>query len=271
MTFSYTYKTSDGIRHEGEIDAPGRDEAFTALRQRGIRPIKVVGRDSTHASTWRVRLVVAVLSGIVVALAYLLYVEKHETPSDASVPRTTRGVLETAPVEVPSGNRLARPRARKPIAGLVKFSDGLDKLLSATFTHPAEVYVARFAQPGLEVPPTDEKATLDMLEYDLQDALDDPIFILSDDSRAIADLKRIVSGIKEEVSLLLTSGKSIEDVRVWLEGRQKMEADYRQQIVSRLEIGELSADEANGMLVSMGFAPVDAPPTSQQPVIKADE
>ena len=42
MRFTYYYKTSDNVRHEAEISAPSRDEAFAALRDRGIRPIKVV-------------------------------------------------------------------------------------------------------------------------------------------------------------------------------------------------------------------------------------
>ena len=37
----YSYKTSDGIRHEGTLPAPGRDAAFEELRRQGIRPIRV--------------------------------------------------------------------------------------------------------------------------------------------------------------------------------------------------------------------------------------
>ncbi len=41
MRFTYTYKTSDGVRHEAEIEARTRDDAFAALRTQGIRPIRV--------------------------------------------------------------------------------------------------------------------------------------------------------------------------------------------------------------------------------------
>lgn len=37
----YSYKTSDGVRHEGTLSAPGRDAAFEELRRQGIRPIRV--------------------------------------------------------------------------------------------------------------------------------------------------------------------------------------------------------------------------------------
>lgn len=41
MTFLYSYKTSDGVRHENRIRAKSREQVFKLLRQEGIRPIKV--------------------------------------------------------------------------------------------------------------------------------------------------------------------------------------------------------------------------------------
>ena len=50
MRFTYCYKSADGIRHEEKIDASSRDEAFALLRQRGIRPIKVMADCGTKAN-----------------------------------------------------------------------------------------------------------------------------------------------------------------------------------------------------------------------------
>ena len=50
MRFSYTYKTSDGRRHEDRIEAPTREEAFALLRERGVRPIKVVSLSGSKAN-----------------------------------------------------------------------------------------------------------------------------------------------------------------------------------------------------------------------------
>ena len=41
MTFTYYWKTSDNDRHTGEIEASDRETAFSMLRERGIRAIKV--------------------------------------------------------------------------------------------------------------------------------------------------------------------------------------------------------------------------------------
>lgn len=268
MTFTYSYKTSDGVRHEGEIDAPGRDEAFSALRKQGIRPIRLLEADGPRKVTGRGRWwlwlsAVLFLLVLVVLLAVLLYKERNTSREDGStrvantisdVPQHRRGI-ESQVVELPSGERIARPRARKPIPGLSPFSKALGKLFAETFVHPAESYLARFAQPGLEVPALLEGRVMEMLEDDLRDALDDSIVIRAEDSREVAELKRIVSGLKEETALLLNSGKTLEEVKNWLEGRQRMEADYRKQIIRRCEDGMLSQEEANSLLISMGFAP----------------
>ena len=47
MRFIYSYKTPDGQRHEGEVESRTRDSAFTTLRERGIRPIRVTEKPLT--------------------------------------------------------------------------------------------------------------------------------------------------------------------------------------------------------------------------------
>ena len=43
MKFTYTYRSSDGLRHSAEIEAESRDAAFAKVRtELGIKPIKVV-------------------------------------------------------------------------------------------------------------------------------------------------------------------------------------------------------------------------------------
>ena len=50
MKYTYAYKTSDGARHEGAMDAPSREAVFEALRARGIKAIKVVAADGSKAN-----------------------------------------------------------------------------------------------------------------------------------------------------------------------------------------------------------------------------
>lgn len=39
--YSYSYQDAKGLRHEGEIKAASKDDAYAELRKQGIRPIKV--------------------------------------------------------------------------------------------------------------------------------------------------------------------------------------------------------------------------------------
>lgn len=43
-SWSYTYKSSDGLRHEDMMSAPTKDAVYSELRRRGIRPIHVTER-----------------------------------------------------------------------------------------------------------------------------------------------------------------------------------------------------------------------------------
>ena len=49
-TFTYTYKSSDGVRHLEEMEADSKDTVFTKLRERGIRPVRVCEKESPAKS-----------------------------------------------------------------------------------------------------------------------------------------------------------------------------------------------------------------------------
>lgn len=50
MKYTYAYKTSDGTRHEGAMEASSREKVFEELRRAGIRAIKVVAADGSKAN-----------------------------------------------------------------------------------------------------------------------------------------------------------------------------------------------------------------------------
>ena len=75
MKYTYSYKESDGTRHEAVMKAASRDEVFKALRVKGIKAIKVVAADGSKANGeirgFRLRTVIAV--GVIAAvLGFLL-------------------------------------------------------------------------------------------------------------------------------------------------------------------------------------------------------
>lgn len=70
MKYTYAYKTSDGARHEESMEADSREAVFKALREKGIKAIKVVAADGSKANGevrgYRLRTVVVV--GVVAAV-----------------------------------------------------------------------------------------------------------------------------------------------------------------------------------------------------------
>ncbi len=98
MTFTYTYRSSDGQRHSAEIEAENRDAAFARLRtELGIKPIKVVAADGSKANgeeaagghfPWR-GTVLAVL-GVLVVLALLAYLRNPAPRGEGGYRQETR-------------------------------------------------------------------------------------------------------------------------------------------------------------------------------------
>lgn len=70
MKYTYAYKESNGTRHEEAIEAPSREAVFAALREKGIKAIKVVAADGSKANGevrgYRLRTVVVV--GVIAAV-----------------------------------------------------------------------------------------------------------------------------------------------------------------------------------------------------------
>ena len=68
MKFEYAYKTPDGTRHVACMKARSKERVFAALRERGIRPIRVERAKPEGVLEWMVSLVTTPL-GIAVLVA----------------------------------------------------------------------------------------------------------------------------------------------------------------------------------------------------------
>ena len=70
MKYTYAYKESNGTRHEESMEADSREAVFKALREKGIKAIKVVAADGSKANGevrgYRLRTVIAV--GVIAAV-----------------------------------------------------------------------------------------------------------------------------------------------------------------------------------------------------------
>ena len=248
MKFTYYYKKADGIRREGTIEAPSRDDVFTVLRKDGIRPIKVVADASSAGGSVSTGIKHGVILGIGAGLlisvssvvSYAFLRDRPQTgPAQASTRSENQEVM-----------RVAKPRPRRWLEHRQDFA--YDKI----FSHPSEAFLARFAEPGFvpadKVPPFSEA-----LKEDLLDCLADEILLSPSENESVAALKRIVSGLKSEVEMMLGSGMTVEEVIARFEERQKMEVEHRERILQDLSTGRITRDEASRNLARIGLRGLD--------------
>ena len=255
MQYMYAYKSSDGVRHEDTIEAESRESVFETLRAQGIRPIKVVAMDGSRANgevvrPWRrMWLVWAALAGALGATVLIVALSGVRKPRGATPPTDKEPGEEVQIVRpVKQGERVAKPRARRQVGiGAITATMPLD----AIFSHPSEVLLARFAEPG-RVVEVDVSVDAELAE-EFRDALEDPIIITADDSAEIAELKCIVAGLKEEAKMMMASGRTFEDAIAYFMAQQEMEARYRDTILSR----DASVEEKNKLLSAIGLQTIE--------------
>ena len=183
MRFSYTYKTSDGIRHEDRIEAPSREEAFSLLRQKGIRAIKVVSLSGSKANgeekiITRKRFVVAALVlGLLAGVGTVLCLQRVDL-RDGRVRDLEReslriltsfdaSLLDIRIAEVHDFSKVAEPSNRTDL--LRKIARGYEGL-NAARTEARDVFRSAYDRIPAEEPALRDEAQRIFL--DLMDSLD---------------------------------------------------------------------------------------------------
>ncbi len=261
MTFTYTYRSSDGERHTAEIEAESRDAAFGRLRtEYGIKPIKVTvaGRDGqgpghprhpgdqgakARSNLLGVLGVLGVLA-ILVALAVLALTGRWRAIAGARDARPYQVMTPQGPVTM----SMAQPLARQRIPGDRARIEAATALPSGIFKHAAEAWLARYAEPGrawnasegdgTEAGRNADKGRTPVAvpsDADFEAALREPIRIASTDYTEWVDMKRIVAGMKREMQTYLAGGGTVEGYLAELAKRQKLEISYRERAEERLK------------------------------------
>ena len=246
-TWVYTWMSSDGLRHEGEMASPDKDTVYAELRKRGIRAIRVTERITPVVrkgfSGLRKRDWSLIVCGVVIiVLGALFFAIRFNNKGSTSSVQTSQGSRQTvSSVAV----QLAQSRPRRFIQ-LPKDTDFLK-----VFRYPHECYLAYYAMPGVVLSNAPEMN--EELVQDFYDNLGAGIVITESDDAAIAELKRIVMGMKDDAKKYLGVPGGIEKLSLWLEERQTMEKSYRDQFINRVKRGEMQKSDANDMFNAMGL------------------
>lgn len=206
MKFGYSYKTSDGVRHEEVYNAPSKEEVFSSLRKIGIRPIKVWVIEDKSA---RLRKILLWSVVAVVAVAAIAFVALSSNSS---------GLGE--PAAAPS--RPTHEEERSQIygdPGILQICESRN--WSIVFEDEGERFLARHAQPGVAVRMRGtawRKSVAAALK-----ANPGPISIHSSDCAEIAKMKRMVNWMKSELAQYVSDGGTVEQYIAEVLERQSIE------------------------------------------------
>lgn len=241
MRYGYKYHDREGVVKSGEIEAKDREAAFTSLARQGVKPMQfwVVEKPTGKRE---VRYLVAGLSLLVAALLLLVFHSRREEGSSLS---SSAGV--TTNDEWTQSVGLAYPRSRHQLLHGGEIGE-----LATNLAFFAERVLANFAEPGVKGPKLDARAAA-LFAEDLPAALNTPLRINGGDSNEVVELKRVVSGMKEEISMRLNGGEDPGRILQWLMFRQDMEVQHFNEVKRRVREGVMSKDLANKNLLSMGF------------------
>ena len=256
--YTYAYKTSDGVRHEGVVEAASRECAFAELRRRGIRAIKVVAADGTKANGEvrgvRKRVVAAVAVGAALAAALV-------ASGIAFLAGEGRSRMQ------PEG---ARQRAvpRHQIYGDPALMEELyESGFSGVFDDAADRYMAYFAQPGI-LP--DERLLAKLrpavLEGGGSEVPPDAEGSPQEPSRETLELKAIVAGMRQEMRDFLADGTSMVAYLNALSERQQEESAIYERVAAELdgERDESVREQKNAALRALGLKTVPRPRSARR-------
>lgn len=247
MNYSYVYRTGDGVRRTGALDAPSRDAAFAELRARGIRPIKVVAADGSLENgavkpiRWRILSIFALLA-VFLALFLFAFFRRTATEPEFLTSRTRRQVIGDAAV----------------------IERGVRSGWAEVFSSEGDRFLASFAIPGARA------GVRNVTEDELLRAIGEAPEPTADEEGIEAQqVKAIVEGLKDEARAYLAAGGTIAGYASRLAERQDAESAVHARVRTELDQarGTLSEDaflslweEKNAALRRLGIRtiPLDA-------------
>jgi hypothetical protein len=234
VKFGYSYKTSDGIRHESTFEAKSNEAVFAALRARGIKPMKVWEIHSPYYISKRTRLIIILALALAASLVYTIRLRHSALSSPHSA--------LTAPRHQIYGDPATWEDIERDNFATV-FPDVGDRILAA------------YAIPGRISPGSLNLSRQDLLKR-MEECKDKDIAFDAADSNEATELKKIVQGMKEELRWYVADGVgSVESYLNRLRERQDEEIRIYERTKNELENCTDNAlrEERNAALRAMGL------------------
>lgn len=234
MTYGYSYKTSDGVRHESTFEAKSNEAVFAALRAQGIKPMKVWEIHSPYYISKRTRLIIILALALAASLVYTI--------------RLRRSALST------QHSALTAPR-HQVYGDPATWEDIERDNFASVFKSSGDRILALYAIPGRAVTDSLGLSRAALLKA-LEDCKNKDVVIEKTDSAEAVELKRIVQGMKEELRWYVADG--VGSVESYLNRlRERQDEEIRIYERTRLELENCTdnalREERNAALRAMGL------------------
>lgn len=241
MKFIYEYRTKDNVKHSGEIIARNRDDVFRKLKERSIRPERVMEAPGFFnklfgkCKRW-------LLIGVLFLCLLVSFFMWHK-----SIDKMSKvGGAESAAFSTPRHQVYGDPAI-------------LNKMIRSeyktVFSDVGCCMLAMFAQPGKCVVFADRDWRRTMVAS-LSKTIHSEITFSPDDEREVLEIKQIVAGMIEELKWYLSDGVgSIETFVRRLEERQREEIRILNRLKHLLENSknESEIERRNDELRALGL------------------
>lgn len=215
MKFVYDYRTSDNSLHHGAVTATSREAAFTELKKRGIRPAslneapgffnKLFGK----GKRWIAIAMLSLAVTVVVCANFSL----------------NRQLADADPLCDDRAQLYGDPGILKTLA---------KDSWAAVFTDAGDRFLALHAIPGRFCSCADFKNANKGAIMKSLASCPEPVEIPAEDYEEVRKIKRIVNGMRREVSEYVKDGGSVESYIERLEERTLSEVQIHDRICREL-------------------------------------
>lgn len=239
MKYHYFYQSKENKSCDGWIDAHDRNEAYTLLRKRGVKPYKLLGRNPLPWKRWTA---IGVLAATAAALGVVVV---RELAADR---REAFGWEDRSQI-------YGDPeRLQELIADGWRTAMGSD----------GDAWFARHARPGIPCGCKDSARNSVRISSE-------PLRIEPSDSPEVTKMKRLVNGMKREFKAYVDAGGSVEDYMTLCDERLRTELGILKNIEREFKMLEsrIGRDgyesvsttwaKKNALLRSMGLPTVVMP------------
>ena len=224
MKFIYTYRTSDNVLHEGVVKAATKDAAYALLKGKGIKPGQMKEAPGFFNKLFGKHKRWMAIIGLVIVVATLLFIVSKK---EAAI---TQLVTETIELQASTDG----PLDRRQLLGDEKIiARCIETEWSIVFPRKCDRFLAKFAQPGHSVQHI-RPEELREIAADIEANLKDPIEVADTDLDEYKQIKRIVSGMRDELITFLKDGGTVLEYIECLVQRQSYEVSLRNKAKAQL-------------------------------------